>query len=76
MERICKVADQLCAHIYVLASPAGVNLYSKFDFETVGQIVTEKGIIKSMLRKAPATATTNLCSSYHTNYNSVASLPH
>lgn len=52
MEHVCKEADQLCAHVYVLASPAGANLYSKFDFETVDQIITEKGIIKSMLRRA------------------------
>lgn len=52
MEHICKEADQLCGHLYVLASPAGVKLYSKFEFETVGQISTEKGVITSMLRRA------------------------
>jgi len=52
MEHICKEADQLGGHLYVLASPAGVRLYSKFDFETVGQTNTEKGVTTSMLRKA------------------------
>ncbi|KAF2257934.1 hypothetical protein CC78DRAFT_480679 [Lojkania enalia] len=52
MEYICKEADQLYGHLYVLASPAGVNLYSKFGFKTVGQINTKKGVITSMLRKA------------------------
>lgn len=37
--------------MYVLASPAGVYLYAKFEFETVGQVDTEKGVITSMLRK-------------------------
>jgi predicted N-acetyltransferase YhbS len=52
MEHICKEADELRGHLYVLASPAGVKLYSKFNFETVGKINTAKGVITSMLRKA------------------------
>ncbi|CAG9945338.1 unnamed protein product [Clonostachys rosea f. rosea IK726] len=42
---ICQEADQHKRHMYVLASPAGVYLYAKFDFETVGQIDTGKGVI-------------------------------
>lgn len=49
---ICQEADQHKRHMYVLASPAGVYLYAKFDFETVGQIDTGKGVITSMLRKS------------------------
>lgn len=52
MEHICKEADQLCGHLYVLASPAGCKLYAKFGFKTVGQINTGRGVITSMLRKA------------------------
>lgn len=51
MEDICKQADQRCAHVYVLASPAGVNLYSKFGLETVGRVDTNEGSIMSMIRK-------------------------
>lgn len=52
MERICKEADQHYRHLYVMASPAGVHLYSKFGFETVSQIKTEKGVMTSLLRKS------------------------
>ncbi|CAI6014482.1 unnamed protein product [Clonostachys chloroleuca] len=49
---ICQEADQHNRHMYVLASPAGVYLYAKFEFETVGQVDTGKGVITSMLRKS------------------------
>lgn len=52
MELICKEADKHNSHLYVLASPAGVHLYSKFDFKAVNQVNTEKGVITSMLRKS------------------------
>ncbi|CAH0053940.1 unnamed protein product [Clonostachys solani] len=52
MKWICQEADRHNRPIYVLASPAGIPLYSKFDFETVGQVDTGKGVITSMLRKS------------------------
>ncbi|KAK4111694.1 hypothetical protein N656DRAFT_790309 [Canariomyces notabilis] len=50
MQHICEDMDRLGRHGYVLASPVGVKLYSKFGFEAVGQVDTPYGPITSMLR--------------------------
>lgn len=54
MEHICEDMDRHSRCGYVLASPAGVRLYSKFGFVVVGQVNTPHGPITSMLREAPA----------------------
>ncbi|KAK3291874.1 uncharacterized protein B0H64DRAFT_242167 [Chaetomium fimeti] len=51
MRRICEDIDRHDRYGYVLASPAGVKLYSKFGFEAVGQVDTLHGPIISMLRQ-------------------------
>lgn len=51
MQHICEDIDRRDRYGYVLASPAGVSLYSKFGFEAVGQVDTPYGPITSMLRK-------------------------
>jgi GNAT superfamily N-acetyltransferase len=51
MQRICEDLDRHNRYGYVLASPAGVRLYSKFGFEVVGQVDTPYGPITSMLRR-------------------------
>jgi GNAT superfamily N-acetyltransferase len=51
MQHICQDIDRHSWYGYVLASPAGVNLYSKFGFEVVGQVDTPQGTIISMLRQ-------------------------
>jgi len=56
MQHICEDMDRHGRHGYVLASPAGVRLYSKFGFEAVGQVDTPYGPITSMLRQRPTRA--------------------
>jgi ribosomal protein S18 acetylase RimI-like enzyme len=51
MERMCEEIDRHGRHAYVLASPEGVRLYSKYCFVVVGKVETDKGIISSMLRQ-------------------------
>jgi len=51
MERMCKEIDAHGRYAYVLASPEGALLYSKFGFVEVGQVETDKGVISSMLRQ-------------------------
>jgi ribosomal protein S18 acetylase RimI-like enzyme len=50
MQHICEDMDRHDRYGYVLASPAGVKLYSKFGFAIVGQVDTPYGPITSMLR--------------------------
>jgi predicted N-acetyltransferase YhbS len=50
MQHVCEDMDRHNRYGYVLASPAGVRLYSKFGFEAVGQVDTPYGPITSMLR--------------------------
>lgn len=51
IRHICEDIDHHGRYGYVLASPAGVRLYSKFGFEAVGQVNTPYGPITSMLRR-------------------------
>jgi GNAT superfamily N-acetyltransferase len=51
VQYICEDMDRHSRHGYALASPAGIRLYSKFGFETVGQVDTSHGTITSMLRR-------------------------
>lgn len=51
MQYICDKMDRHDRYGYVLASPAGVRLYSKFGFEVVGRVDTPEGPITSMLRR-------------------------
>ena len=56
MQHICEDMDLHDRYGYVLASPAGVGLYSKFGFEAIGQVDTPYGPITSMLRQRPSRA--------------------
>jgi predicted N-acetyltransferase YhbS len=51
MERMCEEIDQHGSYAYVLASPEGARLYSKFGFAVVGEVRTAQGVIASMLRQ-------------------------
>ncbi len=51
MRHIVEEMDLEDRYGYVLASPAGVGLYSKFGFEVAGQVETPHGFITSMLRQ-------------------------
>lgn len=48
----CDKADSCGWNSFVMASPAGVQLYRKFDFEPVGQVQTKHGIFTSMFRES------------------------
>lgn len=48
--RLCDEIDRQNMSAYVLASPAGVPLYTKFGFNVVGEVTTPKGSITSMSR--------------------------
>lgn len=50
MERFCRHVDENALDAFVMASPAGACLYSKFGFKAVGVVETEKGNFTSMLR--------------------------
>ncbi|KAK4103818.1 hypothetical protein N658DRAFT_420214, partial [Parathielavia hyrcaniae] len=56
MQHICQDMDRHDRYGFVLASPAGVRLYSysKFGFGAVSQVDTPYGPITSMLRQRPA----------------------
>ena len=51
IKHICEDIDHHNRHGFVLGSPAGVRLYSRFGFEPVGQVETPYGPITSMLRR-------------------------
>lgn len=46
------MADSYSQKAFVMASPGGVLLYSRFDFEAVGEVWTEHGTFTSMFRKS------------------------
>ncbi|OBT63801.1 hypothetical protein VE03_06933 [Pseudogymnoascus sp. 23342-1-I1] len=50
----CDKADSCGWSSFVMASPAGVQLYSKFDFKVVGQVRTKHGLFTSMFRESRA----------------------
>ncbi|KAJ5621039.1 acyl-CoA N-acyltransferase [Penicillium lagena] len=52
MQWACEEADKAHRDGILLASPAGIQLYTKFGFEKVGEVRTAKGSLHSMLRKA------------------------
>ena len=47
---VCDKADQNNYDAFVLSSPAGVRLYTKFGFKVVGSVETHQGQFISMLR--------------------------
>lgn len=46
----CDYVDENALDAFVLSSPAGIRLYSKFGFRAVGVIETKHGNFTSMLR--------------------------
>jgi hypothetical protein len=46
------MADAYGRDSFVMASPDGVPLYSRFDFKAVGEVWTEHGTFISMFRKS------------------------
>jgi predicted N-acetyltransferase YhbS len=51
MERVCEEIDRHGRHGYVLASPEGFHLYSKFGFMKLKEVKIGNGLITSMLRQ-------------------------
>ncbi|KAI0530105.1 hypothetical protein GGR58DRAFT_508820 [Xylaria digitata] len=51
LQCLCGEFDRSQRFAYVLAAPAGVQLYTKFGFQTVGVVSTLGGPIMSMLRQ-------------------------
>ncbi|KAF6841819.1 acetyltransferase [Colletotrichum musicola] len=47
----CEETDKNGRFAYILASPEGVHLYRRFDFEIFGVVFTSEGDISSMLRQ-------------------------
>lgn len=52
METVCHQIDENNLDAFVLSSPAGVRLYSKFGFRAVGAVETRQGTFTSMLRSS------------------------
>lgn len=50
IKMFCYYVDENALDAFVLSSPAGVRLYSKFCFRAVGVVETEQGTFTSMLR--------------------------
>ena len=50
VQMFCHYVDENALDAFVLSSPAGVRLYSKFGFRAVGVVETEQGTFTSMLR--------------------------
>ncbi|KAI1458824.1 acyl-CoA N-acyltransferase [Annulohypoxylon moriforme] len=48
----CKEADSHKRDSFLIASPAGLRLYAKFGFKTVGTVQTSTGTFTSMFRDA------------------------
>lgn len=54
LERVCDEIDKLGWPAFVMASPAGVRLYSKFGFDVVSLVETCEGVFTTMLRQSRA----------------------
>ena len=52
MKIFCDYVDGNALDAFVLSSPAGIRLYSKFGFRAVGVLETKHGNFTSMLRTA------------------------
>ncbi|EEH09822.1 conserved hypothetical protein [Histoplasma capsulatum G186AR] len=50
MQSFCGYVDENALDAFVLSSPAGIPLYSKFGFKAVGVVETKQGNFTSMLR--------------------------
>ncbi|KAJ0417610.1 hypothetical protein BJY00DRAFT_325445 [Aspergillus carlsbadensis] len=50
MKIFCDYVDNNALDAFVLSSPAGIRLYSRFGFEAFGIVETEQGDFTSMLR--------------------------
>lgn len=48
---LCEEFDRLQRPAFVSAAPAGVRLYRKFEFQTLGVVLTPEGEITIMLRQ-------------------------
>lgn len=51
MKRVCDDIDELGWPAFVMASPAGIQLYAKFGFDIVGTVETCQGTLTSMFRQ-------------------------
>ena len=51
----CEQADRYGRKSFVMASPAAVEFYERFGYNTVGQVMTAHGDFKSMLREPKST---------------------
>ncbi|KAL7963305.1 hypothetical protein V8C34DRAFT_267825 [Trichoderma compactum] len=49
--RACEEIDSLGWPAFVMASPAGVQLYTKFGFDVIGGVETNEGVFTSMVRQ-------------------------
>ncbi|KAG8412959.1 hypothetical protein J3458_013382 [Metarhizium acridum] len=51
LKRVCDDIDELGWPAFVMSSPAGVRLYTKFGFDVVSRIETCEGTLTSMFRR-------------------------
>ncbi|KAI1827543.1 acyl-CoA N-acyltransferase [Xylaria intraflava] len=58
MQWFCEQVDRSQRFAFVMASPAGIRLYEKFGFKTVGVVSSQKGHFTSMLRRPRGVFTT------------------
>ncbi|KAJ5677528.1 uncharacterized protein N7477_003161 [Penicillium maclennaniae] len=67
LKMFCDFVDTNALDVFVLSSPAGIQLYSKFGFKAVGVVETTKGSFTSMLRTSGLDSRRNLASSFVSN---------
>ena len=60
LKMLCDIVDKNELHTFVLSSPDGVQLYSKFGFKPVGVVETKQGNFTSMLRNPDLDARKNM----------------
>lgn len=56
MKILCDYVDDNALGAFVLSSPAGIRLYSRFGFKAVGTVETNQGNFTSMLRTSAETS--------------------
>lgn len=52
MQSVCDEIDEKSLDAFVMSSPAGIRLYSKFCFKAIGTVRTNHGVFTSMFRMA------------------------
>ncbi|KAJ6120162.1 hypothetical protein N7523_004442 [Penicillium sp. IBT 18751x] len=67
LKMFCDFVDANALDVFVMSSPAGIRLYSKFGFKAVGVVETAEGSFTSMLRTSGLDSRRNLASTFESS---------